>query len=86
MINRLDLRGAADFAALLQPPLGDDDATVAARALVAEVRARGDAALRELTERFDGPRVDDLRVPAAALRDALASAEPAFRAALEYAR
>ncbi len=85
MLTRLDLRGATDFAALLHPPLGDDDASVAARTIIADVRARGDAAVRQFTERFDHCRVDDLRVPEQALEDALRSAEPAFRAALEHA-
>ena len=35
----------------------------AVRDILAEVRARGDAALRDFTERFDGCRLDDLRVP-----------------------
>lgn len=41
-----------------------DDAVAAVAPIVADVRARGDAALLEWTERFDGPRPDGLRVPA----------------------
>jgi histidinol dehydrogenase len=41
--------------------------------------------LRDLTERFDGCRIDDFRVPQAAMDTALERAEPAFRAALAYA-
>jgi histidinol dehydrogenase len=37
----------------------------------------------EATERFDGVRLSDLRVPAQALQDALAGLDPAVRAALE---
>ena len=85
VLNRLDLRGATDLAALLQPPATDDDVTAAVRAIIADVRARGDAALRELTERFDGCRVDRFLVPRAELDAALRRAEPAFRAALAYA-
>ena len=41
-----------------------DDAMVAVVPIVADVRERGDAALLEWTERFDGPRPDGFRVPA----------------------
>jgi histidinol dehydrogenase len=43
---------------------GFDDAIAVAAPIVADVRDRGDAALLEWTERFDGPRPDGLRVPA----------------------
>ena len=36
------------------------EVSAAVAGIVAEVRARGDAAVRELTERFDGPRLDSL--------------------------
>ena len=52
-----------------------DDAPVeAVREILADVRERGDAAVRELTERFDGVRLDDLpsrRGPADAALDAV---------------
>ncbi|MEW1957327.1 histidinol dehydrogenase [Kineococcus sp. NPDC059986] len=48
-----------------------------------DVRARGVPALLELTERFDGVRTDDVRVPAQALTDALAALDPDVRAGLE---
>lgn len=48
-----------------------------------DVRTRGAAALRDLSERFDHVRPARLRVPADALRDALAALDPAVRAALE---
>ena len=35
------------------------------KAILADVRDRGDDAVRDLTERFDGVRPTDLRVPAA---------------------
>ena len=43
---------------------GLDDAIAVAAPIVADVRDRGDAALLEWTERFDGPRPDGFRVPA----------------------
>lgn len=47
-----------------------DDAIAAVTPIVADVRDRGDAALLEWTERFDGPRPDGLRVPAAVIATA----------------
>jgi len=43
---------------------GLDEAIAVAAPIVADVRDRGDAALLEWTERFDGPRPDGFRVPA----------------------
>jgi histidinol dehydrogenase len=44
-----------------------DDALTTVAPIVADVRARGDVALREWTERFDGPRPEGFRVPASAI-------------------
>jgi histidinol dehydrogenase len=55
------------------------------RTIIADVRARGDAALVELTERFDGCRLDGLRVAPEALEGALAAVPDAFAAALVFA-
>ena len=60
---------------------GLDDAIAAVAPIVADVRDRGDAALLEWTERFDGPRPDGFRVPAAADR-----ARPGRRDVLEALR
>jgi histidinol dehydrogenase len=87
MLSRLDLRGAdANLGELIAPAEDDGSAVQAVREIVRDVRARGDDALRELTERYDGCRIDELRVPADELRAALDDARPEFRAALEYAR
>ena len=91
MLSRLDLRGCADLpGALARPPEASEGAADAAalasvREIISEVRARGDAAVRALTERFDGCRLDDLRVSPAELRGALDAAAPELRAALELA-
>jgi len=52
---------------------GLDDAIAVVLPIVADVRARGDVAVLEWTERFDGPRPDGFRVPA----EAIAAAEVA---------
>jgi histidinol dehydrogenase len=73
MLQVLDLRGASDLDGRLPRPRLDEDEPVAVvRGVIAAVRERGDGALRELTERFDGVRVEDPRVPAQEVRDALA--------------
>ncbi len=50
-------------AALRRPALRDEERVVAgARAIIAAVRAGGDAALREFTETYDGVRLDEIAV------------------------
>ena len=61
------------------------DVTEAAERIVADVRERGDAALREYAERFDGFCPDDLRVPPEALAAATERVDPAFLEALRRA-
>ncbi len=89
MLNRLDLRGLApgDWRARLpRPDAGGDEPVEAVRAIIADVRARGDEALRDLTARFDGVELASIRVPADAVAGALASTDPALVAALRAAR
>ena len=52
--------------AVLERPAQRDRGHVAARVrdIIADVRARGDEAVRELTERLDGVRLEDFAVPA----------------------
>ncbi|CAN5742675.1 histidinol dehydrogenase [soil metagenome] len=87
MLTRLDLRGAGDaLAARLPRPQAASAPPVAeVQALLAEVRTGGDAALRDLTRRFDGVVIDDIAVPAEELATALASIETELRTALEVA-
>jgi histidinol dehydrogenase len=63
------------------------DVTGDVRRILAEVRNRGDAALSELTERFDDHRLPDgdWRVPAHACRAAYAALDPSLREALDLA-
>ena len=70
---------------LPRPPAQADPPVDEVRAVLAEVRERGDAALREFTLRFDGVAVDDLRVPPDAVRAALDAVPADLREALEAA-
>jgi histidinol dehydrogenase len=92
-LDRIDLRGAAaagldrqQLAGRLPRAQLDVEAAVAAiRPICEDVRARGAAAVREATERFDGVDLETTRVPAQALADALAALSSPLRAALEEA-
>lgn len=91
-ITRLDA-GAPDFAAELARLLHwdvseDDGVNRIVRDLLADVRARGDAAVLEATRRLDrvqAKALADLEVPAAELDAALAGLDDAERAALSAA-
>jgi histidinol dehydrogenase len=87
-LERLDLRGvpAAELAELLpRPPVEADFPTDVVRGVLHEVRHGGDEAVRALTERFDGVRIDTLRVSKAELDDALGGLDGGLREALELA-
>ncbi|MFP5375964.1 MAG: histidinol dehydrogenase [Acidimicrobiia bacterium] len=88
MLTRIDLRGfTGDLRARLPRPGAAADLPVeAVRAILAEVRAGGDGAVLDLTERFDGVRPDTLRVPQAEVDAALESIPSLLREALEAAR
>ncbi|MGH3352626.1 MAG: histidinol dehydrogenase [Nocardioides sp.] len=88
MIRRIDLRGAerstVDYrAAVPRAEFDIEAATHAVQPIIDAVRERGQDAIAEFSERFDGVRVDDIRVPAAALTKALDELDPAIRAGLE---
>jgi histidinol dehydrogenase len=74
-------------AALTQASILDQvEAEQAARAIVAEVRAGGDAAVRACHHRFDGADLGELEVPGGAWQAACASLDARDREALEAAR
>ena len=60
-------------------------ALAVATEIVEDVRQRGDECLRELTEKFDGVRVENFRVPQEAIDEAVAKCDPELAAALEQA-
>ncbi|MBV9412531.1 MAG: histidinol dehydrogenase, partial [Acidimicrobiia bacterium] len=88
MLARLDLRGSGTDVGdrLPRPDLGGAAPVETVREILTEVKKRGDAALREYTERFDGVTVDQLSIGQAALDEALAATPAALREALEAAR
>ncbi len=88
-LARIDLRGdALPEGAALRDLLPRADFDVASalekvRPICEAVHHRGDAALIDYAEKFDGVRLDQVRVPAAALARALEELDPAVRAAME---
>ncbi|QGQ19581.1 histidinol dehydrogenase [Cellulomonas sp. JZ18] len=88
MISRIDLRGRRPsrrelLAELPRAELDVEHAAAAVAPILEQVRTDGARALRDLSERFDGIRPEHVRVPAAALAQALAALDPRVRAALE---
>ena len=88
VIRRIDLRGQRPTRCELQQivpraELGVDQAIAAVTPLIADVRERGAAALRDQAEKFDGVRPAHLRVPRHELTAALANLDPLVRAGLE---
>ncbi|KQR11246.1 histidinol dehydrogenase [Cellulomonas sp. Leaf334] len=88
MITRIDLRGRSlsRRELLAELPRAEVDVEHAAEIvapLLAGVRARGAAELRDLAERFDGVRPEHLRVPADVIAAAVGVLDPDVRAALE---
>ena len=88
MLNRLDLRGETGALAHLlpRPNVSGDEPVAAVRTILTAVRERGDAAVRELTQRFDGVQLEDLAVPRAQWQEALDSLAPTLVDALTQAR
>ncbi len=89
-LTRLDLRGfsgtTAELRAALPQPVDEQARSAeAVAAILDDVRRRGDAALRELTERFDGVSLDDLRVPPEEVSAAARRVAPEVRSALATA-
>ncbi len=90
MLRRIDLRGrelsTRQLLAVVPRAEIDVDAALAAvRPILADVRARGEAALREYGERFDGGSPASLRVAPEQIEAALATLDSAVRDGLREA-
>ncbi len=88
MLRTIDLRGSRPSPSELLGlvPRAATDVTAAldgARGLIDDVRARGEAALLDQAERFDGVRPVAVRVPAVELAEALDALAPEIRSAIE---
>ncbi|TDX02622.1 histidinol dehydrogenase [Kribbella sp. VKM Ac-2566] len=94
MIRRVDLRGRvaagevfdlqAEVNALVPRAVFDvEKALDVVRPICLDVRHRGLEAIREYGEKFDHVRVEDIRVPAEALKTALEELDPEVRNAFE---
>jgi histidinol dehydrogenase len=94
MVERIDARemAASEIVARLRRPGGflSPEVRDAARRIVEDVRERGDEALLEYTERFDGVRPEQFRVPEKEIKRSRASlpyeVEESFLAAFENVR
>jgi histidinol dehydrogenase len=87
LLTVLDRRGLDDPGAdLPRVEIAGDEPSGVVRDIVADVRRRGDNALRELTDRLDGAVIDRIEVPAAELAAATDRVPTAVREALEAAR
>jgi histidinol dehydrogenase len=84
VLNRIDLRGSRRDPRGLLPraQLDVSQAVEKIKPVVVAVREHGFAAIREATERFDGVRVERLRVPQEAIDSAAQTLDPDVRAAL----
>ncbi|MCW3494735.1 histidinol dehydrogenase [Microbacterium sp. SSM24] len=90
MLRTIDLRGRAltpaDLLATVpRAAAAREEALATAARIVADVATRGETALRDQAEQFDGVAGHDIRVPSAHLDEAVAALDPAVRAALEEA-
>jgi histidinol dehydrogenase len=88
VLNRLDLRGRTGdslVADLPRPDPAGEGPTDAVRSIIAQVRAGGDAAIRELTEKFDGVDIADSRVSRQELEAALGAISAELADALREA-
>ena len=87
MLRRIDLRAMSGVLSdhLPRPVVPSDGPVDAVRDILTAVRERGDDAVREFTDRFDGVSVMDPRVPVADLAAALDRVPSDVREALEAA-
>jgi histidinol dehydrogenase len=70
---------------MVGPALTDDVKEASVRQIIADVRRRGDAALIDLTEKFDGVRLTSLEVPEEEIKQAFNDIDADLRSALDLA-
>ncbi|QIN82657.1 histidinol dehydrogenase [Rubrobacter tropicus] len=89
MVEKIDARGksAAEIVGRLRRPDGFLSVRIrgAARGIVEGVREGGDAALLDYTERFDGVRPENVRVPAEEIESARDSLSPELKDSFAFA-
>ena len=90
MLKELDVRGdlKKSISEYLPRPFSkenNEEIVAVVRGIIKEVRERGDEALYEMTERFDGSRPATLSVGRQEMEDALEEISPELRVALEKA-
>ena len=87
MLRRLDLRGSVqDVQSVLpRPAIAGEGPLDEVRAILADVRQRGDIALLEMTSRFDGADLEAIRVNPAEVAAAPDRIQPGVLKALEVA-
>ena len=71
---------------LRRPTMAAADLDKIVGGVLADIEQRGDEAVREYTERFDGVRLDDFRVSEAEIAEARATLAPELKAAIQLAR
>lgn len=87
MMRRIELKPHEPFQSSFIHRTGafNAQALLAATEIVEDVRQRGDEALRDLTKRFDGVELGNLRVPQSEIDEAAAKIDPQTLEALQYA-
>ena len=86
-MRRIDLQPLEPFTSDFIDRTGafNPGALEAATAIIEQVRRDGDAALRALTEKFDGVAIENFRVPGEAIDAAMAEVDPDTLEALKHA-
>lgn len=87
MLTRIDLRDFDGDVAdrLPRPEVRTDGPVAVVREILQGVRDRGDSAIREFTEQFDGVKLDSAAVESSDIAAALDRIDPLVRTALEVA-
>ncbi|TME90633.1 MAG: histidinol dehydrogenase, partial [Chloroflexi bacterium] len=84
-VDALPAAGTAAYRSLVTRTPVPEEVRRQAQALLLDVKKRGDAALLDLTESFDGVRLQQTGVTTEAVRAALDNLDPGLRGALEIA-